>query len=204
VAEKSLEILTIGHSSQPYESFLEKLVAAGVTAVADVRSSPFSRQFPQFSRDTLRAGLRADGIEYVYLGAELGGRPAAAALYTGGIADYEKMARNENFAHGLDRVLQGATKYKLALMCSEQDPLDCHRCLLVGRALAKRGVTVRHILPDNATITQEEIESELFKKSKLTADDLFEPPESRLAAAYRQRAKKVAYEEAAEAPLAVA
>jgi len=203
VAEKSLEILTIGHSSQPYESFLEKLVAAGVTAVADVRSSPFSRQFPQFSRDTLRADLRADGIEYVYLGAELGGRPAAPDLYTAGVADYEKMAQTKNFTRGLDRVVQGAEKFKLALMCSEQDPLDCHRCLLVGRALAERGVAVRHILPDNATITQDEIEAELFKKSKLTADDLFEPRESRLAAAYRQRAMRVAYEES-ETPLAVA
>jgi len=203
VAEKSLEILTIGHSSQPYESFLEKLVGAGVTAVADVRSSPFSRQCPQFSRDTLRAELRADGIEYVFLGAELGGRPAAPDLYTNGIADYEKMARSNNFARGLDRVAQGAAKFKLALMCSEQDPLDCHRCLLVGRALAARGVAVRHILPDNATITQDEIETELFKKSNLTADDLFEPRESRLAAAYRQRAMRVAYEEA-ETPLAIA
>jgi len=204
VAEKSLEILTIGHSSQPYESFLEKLVAAGVTAVADVRSSPFSRQFPQFSRDTLRADLRADGIEYVYLGAELGGRPAAPDLYTAGVADYEKMAQTKNFTRGLDRAVQGAAKFKLALMCSEQDPLDCHRCLLVGRALAARGVAVRHILPDNATVTQDEIEAELFKKSKLTADDLFEPRESRLAAAYRQRAIRVAYEEAADTPLAVA
>jgi uncharacterized protein (DUF488 family) len=204
VAENSLEILTIGHSSQPYESFLEKLVGAGVTAIADVRTSPFSRQFPQFSRDTLRASLRADGIEYVYLGAELGGRPAAPDSYTRGIADYEKMARSEFFRRGLDRALQGAAKFKLALMCSEQDPLDCHRCLLVGRALAERGVAVRHILPDGATATQEDVEAELFKLSRLTADDLFEPRESRLAAAYRQRAIKVAYEEAAETPLAVA
>jgi uncharacterized protein (DUF488 family) len=114
------------------------------------------------------------------------------------------MARSEFFLRGLDRAIQGAAKFKLALMCSEQDPLDCHRCLLVGRALAARGVAVRHILPDNTTATQQDIESELFKLSKLTADDLFEPPETRLAAAYRQRAKKVAYEEAAETPLAVA
>ncbi len=204
MAEKTLEILTIGHSSQPYESFLEKLAGAGVTAVADVRTSPFSRQFPQFSRDALRADLRADGIEYVYLGTELGGRPASADLYTGGVADYEKMARTKSFARGLDRVVEGARKFKLALMCSEQDPLDCHRCLLVGRALAARGVSVRHILPDNATATQEEIEARLFALSRLTSDDLFEPPAQRLAAAYRQRAMRVAYEEAAETPLAVA
>ena len=108
-------------------------------AVADVRSSPYSRHSPHFSRDELRAELRSEGISYVFLGNELGGRPKDRRFYCEGVADYEKMAQTPEFKTGLDRVIEGARKYRIALMCSEHDPLDCHRCLLVGRALAQRG-----------------------------------------------------------------
>jgi uncharacterized protein (DUF488 family) len=188
-------IFTIGHSTHNYERFLELIRNAGVTAVADVRTAPFSRHFPQFSRDALQTELRMDGIAYSFLGKELGGRPTGSQYYCDGVADYERMARSPDFARGLQRVLDGARKYRIALMCSEHDPLDCHRCLLVGRALAARGAAVKHILADGAIADHREIEERLLKSEGRHGDDLFLSPEERLAEAYRKRARKVAYAE---------
>lgn len=190
-----LIVYTIGHSTHAYERFRALLQQVGVTTVADVRTSPFSRHSAQFNRDTLRKELRQDGISYVFLGKELGGRPAGRHLYRDGVADYEKMATAAAFLEGLDRVVEGAGKHCVALMCSEHNPLDCHRCLLVGRALAKRGITVKHVLSDGGIATQGDIEEHLLEMSGRSADDLFAEREERVAAAYRERARKVAFAE---------
>jgi len=193
--ENELEVWTIGHSTQSYESFLERLRGVQITAIADVRSSPYSRHLPHFNRDILRDELRADHIAYVFMGEELGGRPKGKQFYCDGVADYEKMARADAFASGLNRVIEGARKYKIALMCSEQHPLDCHRCLLVGRALAQQRVNVRHILSDGGVIRHKEIEEQLLDMTGKTGDDFFESHDNRLATAYRRRSMKVAYSE---------
>src|SRR5688500_18502351 len=114
----------------------------GVTAVADVRTAPFSRHYPHFNKEQLREELRLDRIAYVFLGRQLGGRPSNRTFYSDSIVDYEKMATAEPFKKGLDRVIEGAKQYRIALVCSEHNPLDCHRCLLVGRGLSERGVRV--------------------------------------------------------------
>jgi uncharacterized protein (DUF488 family) len=191
---EATEVLTVGHSTLPYERFLSLLRGAGVTAVADVRSAPYSRQFPHFSRDELCERLRSDGISYVFLGKELGGRPSEEKFYSEGVADYEKMAQAPEFNKGQDRVIEGAKKHRIALMCSERDPLDCHRCLLVGRALARRGVRVGHILSDGSVVRHEQIEDRLLELAGRT-DDLFATRSELLAAAYRERARKVAFVE---------
>ena len=187
------EVLTVGHSSLAYGTFLSSLRAAGVTAVADVRSVPFSRRFPWFCRPALQAALRADGVAYSFLGAELGGRPAEPAHYRDGVADYEAMAAVPAFASGLDRVMAGAARYRVALLCSEKHPTDCHRCLLVGRALKVRSAGVIHILCEGVTATQDEVEEGLLREAGLERDDMFAPRDARLAVAYRKRASKVAY-----------
>jgi uncharacterized protein (DUF488 family) len=87
------------------------------------------------------------------------------------MADYEKMAQASEFGNGLDRIIEGAKKYRVALMCSERDPLDCHRCLLVGRALAQRGVRVNHILDDGNVVSHAEIEDKLLELSGRSTDD---------------------------------
>jgi uncharacterized protein (DUF488 family) len=195
VAETTVEVLTIGHSTLPYERFLELLRRYSVTAVADVRTAPYSRHAPQFNKDTLWNGLRHEGIAYVFLGQELGGRPKDRQLFCDGVADYEKMALATDFAEGLDRVVDGAKKYRIAMMCSEQDPLDCHRCLLVGRALHEHGIAVRHILGDGSVVDQAVVEERLMELSRRTDADLFASRDQRLAEAYRERASKVAYAE---------
>jgi len=194
-ARVTREVLTIGHSTLSYEAFLKLLRQAGVTAVADVRSAPYSRHHPHFNRETLRNELKADGVEYSFLGEELGGRPKDRRLFCDGVADYERMAREPSFAKGLDRVIEGAKRFRIALMCSEHDPLDCHRCLLVGRALKERGLHVEHVLPSGRMKSQAVVEEELIAMAgqDRTQADLFASAEDRLAAAYRQRARKVAY-----------
>jgi hypothetical protein len=137
--------------------------------------------------------LRRSGISYAYLGKELGGRPGASCCYCDGIADYEKIAQTAEFKKGLERVIEGTRKFKIALMCSEQDPLDCHRCLLVGRALAERGVVVGHIQRDGAVTTQPQIEERLLELCGRSTDDLFASRDQRLLAAYRERGRKIAF-----------
>jgi len=193
---EKLSVLTIGHSTHTYYRFLELLRSAGVTAVADVRSAPYSRHRPQFNADNLKLELQADGVAYSFLGRELGGRPAEKRLYQEGVADYNKMAVQPNFTHGLTRVLDGARKFRIALMCSEQDPLDCHRCLLVGRALCKHDANVSHILSTGNLISQVEIEEQLLRMAKRQDGDLFMTRDERLATAYFERGRKVAFAEA--------
>ena len=188
-------VWTVGHSIHSYERFLTLLRSAGISAIADVRTSPYSRHFQHFNKDTLKDELRMDGIAYSFLGKELGGRPTGSQYYCEGIADYERMAEAPEFKHGIQRVLEGAKKYRIALMCSEHDPLDCHRCLLVGRALADRGIAVKHIKSDGAIADHHEIEQRLLKSEGQSGDDLFLSPEEKLADAYRKRARKVAYNE---------
>jgi len=188
-------ILSIGHSTLAYDQFLARLTQAGATAVADVRTTPFSRHFPQFNRDVLKTALTNDGIAYVFLGDELGGRPSEAESYTDGVADYEKMARSPSFQRGLDRLKQGARTHRIAMMCSERNPLDCHRCLLVGRALKQAGVAVEHIVDEGERPTQDDIEARLMAMANKFNTDMFAGEAQLLSDAYRDRARRVAYAE---------
>jgi uncharacterized protein (DUF488 family) len=117
--------------------------------VADVRSAPYSRYAEQFNQRELRAAIVEAGLQYVFFGRELGGRPADESLYdAAGHVDYRRVSRTEPFRAGIERVRRGAARYRVALMCSEEDPTDCHRRLLVGRVLRQEGVEVLHIRGD--------------------------------------------------------
>ena len=142
-------VLTVGHSSHEPAEFLRLLQTHNVTAVADVRSAPYSRYAQAFNREPLAQYLKNNGIAYVFLGAELGGRIDDPSCYDDkGRLQYREVAKKAVFEDGIERVIDGASRYRIALMCTEQDPLDCHRTLLVARALDERRVAVRHILQD--------------------------------------------------------
>ncbi len=173
------DVLTVGHSNQSYEAFARLLKGAGVGAVADVRTQPYSRRHPQFGREKLRDALKEDAIAYAHLGDALGGRPRGS----GGAPDYEALAAAPEFAAGLDRLLEGAARFRVAAMCAERDPRDCHRCLLVSRALARRAVSVGHILGDGTLLAHADLEAEFLAAAGEAT--LFETPEDRLARAYR-------------------
>ena len=132
-------------------------------------------------------------MDYLSFGDELGGRPRDPSLYCDGVADYEVMARWPSFRAGLDRLLANAGQRRLCLMCSERDPLDCHRCLLVARALAARGVTVGHILHDGGIESHTAAERRLLEAAGVDSDLFATGQDERLAAAYRRRVRAVAY-----------
>jgi uncharacterized protein (DUF488 family) len=187
-------LFTIGHSRHSLERFIELLKAAGVTGVADVRSAPMSRFSPHFNKQRLSASLAARDIDYLFLGEQLGGRPERAAMYSDGVADYEKMAASSEFRAGLAQLRAAAEAHRIAVMCAEADPLDCHRCLLVGRVLAAAGDDVRHILASGDVVAHAEVEDRLLALENLADRDLLDAARAdRLAQAYRARNRKAAY-----------
>jgi uncharacterized protein (DUF488 family) len=155
---------------------------------------------PHFNREALSHALSNEGIGYAFLGNELGGRPTKRNLYSDGVADYEKMASSEPFKNGLELVVREAKKHRIAVMCSQHDPLDCHRCLLVARALAERGMAVGHMLSDGTVAAHAEIGDKLLEASGRSEDDLFATRAERLTMAYRERAQKVAFVQAQASP----
>ena len=158
-------LFSIGHSNHPIEHFVSLLQGAGVTLLADVRSYPKSRYAPQFNREALRPALAESGIQYAFLGVLLGGRPAEAELYDAdGRADYEKIRATDRFRRGLDRLLEGASGHVVALMCGEEDPLDCHRGLMITPALADLGRSPFHLRKEGVLESTEEMEARLFER----------------------------------------
>ena len=149
-------VLTIGHSTHPLEDFIDLLRRHRVTALADVRSTPYSRYNPQFNQLVLKRRLKGESIAYVFLGAELGGRSDNPTFYRDGHINYDRLGRTDAFQYGLGRVTRGAADYRIALMCAEKEPLHCHRSLLVAPALVARGVKVAHILADGTLESHED------------------------------------------------
>ena len=189
------DLFSIGHSNNPIDRFIALLGEAGVNAVVDVRSTPYSRFCPWFSRNNLEAHLKSVGIAYLGYGEVLGGRPGDASLYCDGVADYEAMARTPAFQSGLDRLQNDMAQHRISLMWAEREPLDCHRCLLVARALAARGVAIGHILHDGAIEPHAVTEQRLMQWAESAAEpDLFVTGQNgRLAAAYQRRSRAVGY-----------
>jgi uncharacterized protein (DUF488 family) len=189
----NFDLLSIGHSNIPAARFIAMLRGAGAQAVADVRSVPVSRFCPWFSAKNLAPLLARGGIDYLAYGDALGGRPRDAKLYRDGIADYEAMAQQPKFEAALARLAADAGQRCICLMCSEREPLECHRCLLVARALAERNLTVGHILFNGIVEPHTATEHRLLALDG-GGDDLFAPGQhERLTAAYRRRARAVGY-----------
>jgi len=189
----AFDLFSIGHSNIPADRFIALLGDAGADAVADVRSSPYSRFFPWFSRKNLQARLAQEGMTYMPYGDALGGRPRDVSLYRNGIADYAAMALTPEFQAGLERLQNDASHCRICLMCAEREPLDCHRCLLVARALAGRGAAVGHILHDGTIEPHAATEARLLALAGEGAGLFATGQNERLAAAYRRRAGAVAY-----------
>lgn len=139
-------VYTIGYSGRSLAELLGLLGEHAITAVADVRSQPYSKFSVEFNQDPLRRALADAGISYVFLGAELGARTSDEGCYVEGKVQYDRLARTAPFCAGLDRVDKGRSNHTITMLCAESDPLMCHRCILVSRHLAGRGISVRHIL----------------------------------------------------------
>lgn len=168
----NLECFTIGHSNHEAIHFIELLKIHKINCLADVRSSPFSKFTPQFNKENLDADLKKEGILYVYLGNKLGGRYLdPALLYSNGVVNYNKVMEQEDFCAGINNVIGNIKKgLRIALMCAEKNPLDCHRFLLVARALSHKGVRIKHILESGEAVSNEDLEKQLLQKYKSEFD----------------------------------
>ena len=186
------EIYTIGHSNHEIDTFLSLLRLQQITAIADVRSHPVSRRFPQFDKKALQARLMAAGIRYVFLGDGFGARPRDPACYTNGRTDFDKVRLAPSFAEALMRLRSGTQAFRVCLMCAERDPADCHRTWLVAQTLHEAGVTVTHLLADGAM----EAHAALLRRVAGTdgcSGSLFGDEAEVLRATARREAARVAY-----------
>lgn len=191
----SNKLFTIGHSNHEIDRFLDLLQMHQVQAVADVRSHPYSRFATQFSMDNLKESLLSRSIRYVFLGGELGARSSNPECYLKGKVQYDRLAMEPEFKEGIERVAAGLGKYSIALMCAEKDPVDCHRSLLVARALHAVGLDVSHIHADGSLESQVDLEGRLLEICKLPPGDMFRSKDEFINDAYSMRGEQVAYQD---------
>ena len=170
-------LLTLGHSNQEMSDFLGTLLRHEIKAVCDVRSRPGSFRFPQFNREPLEAQLTAAKIRYEFCGEQLGGRPLDPQFYlANGLVDYSKRRRAPTFIEAVDKAIALARERKTAILCAEEDPLHCHRFLLICPALVARGVAPVHLRRGGAAETQRDAEDRLLQLhgfADVTSDSLF-------------------------------
>jgi uncharacterized protein (DUF488 family) len=191
---KKPTIFTIGHSNHALEDFLALLNRHNIKAVVDVRSQPYGR-LEHFNREYLFTELKAAGIEYIFLGRELGARREERECYEVGLAVYEKIATLPAFQEGLARLRQLALTSSPAVMCAEKEPLDCHRAILICRCLRNSGLRIAHILADGNLEDHACAEKRLVKKMGIERT-LFEPhltEEEIIRRAYDERGQEIAF-----------
>ena len=190
-------LFTVGHSNHSLERFLELLSQHEISAIADVRSMPYSRYCPHFNPPLLKPALVNAGIAYVFLGKELGARPDDQDCYVNGRVSYERLAAQREFHEGLERVVQGLSRFRLALMCTEKDPIDCHRMILICPQLRSREIAIQHILADASLETNEAAERRLCDKLNLRPN-LFESEADIIERAYTMQGERIAFKQASD------
>jgi uncharacterized protein (DUF488 family) len=196
-------LFSIGHSNHEFAKLVQLLQAAEISAVADVRSSPFSQRYPQFNRPELEAGLNSVEIAYAFLGDLLGGRPRQPSLYDeDGRVNYERVRATDFFRAGLDRLVRGTDDFRVVMLCAEEDPLDCHRGLMIAPALAEMQILPDHIRGNGSCESMAEMEARLLAETRVGAgilDGLFasmvtgEDRQRFLAEAYRMMSRRKAF-----------
>ncbi len=190
------EIFTIGYGNRTMTDFVGLLIRYGIEVVCDVRSSPYSKHYPDFSRQPLQETLKASNVKYLFLGMELGARPKDQNLYCNGKASYEAMAQSPQFKSALQRVKAGSETHRIALLCAEKEPLDCHRAILIAPRLSSDGVLVRHINSQGEIESQASLEKRLLKRYGLEQVSLFNDRSASqiLNDAYKRRGEDLAYD----------
>jgi len=186
-------IHTIGYASHTIESFVATLEKFNITAIADVRSQPYSKFKPEFNRENLKKALINNSIDYVFLGDNIGARIKATECYKNGQADYELISKHPLFQEGIDRLLKGMGKFSIALMCAEKDPINCHRTILICKHLKKHKIKIYHIIDANTSEDHTKTEFRLMKLFHLEQPDLFMKDSERLEEAYSRQENKIAY-----------
>jgi len=193
-------LFTIGHSSHPPDYFLELLKFYEITCLIDVRSVAASAYNPQFNKEPLSAFLNKNGIKYLHFPKEFGARHTDPELLDiNGKVDFEKVRNSDLFKDGIQRLIQGFEKgFKISLMCSEAEPLDCHRFSMISLALAQHGFEINHILRDKTLASNAQLEKALLKKfyKKLPVPTFFDPDitiQDQIKTAYRLKNQEIAF-----------
>jgi uncharacterized protein (DUF488 family) len=186
-------VYTIGHSTHPLEMFVDLLKQHGVGLLADVRSVPFSRWQPQYNQNALAPCLSQHGIDYLFLGKELGARSEDRSCYRGGRVQYDLLSRTKLFRAGIERVKVEAANNRIALMCAEKEPLECHRTLLIGRSLDKERIPVVHIHADARLESYDDSMARLLRLRKLEAETLFQSAAEMIDQACQEQEDLIAY-----------
>ena len=186
-------LYTIGHSRHSIEHFVNLLRQASVSLVFDVRSIPYSRRNPQYNQKVLAGRLRNEGIDYIFSGKELGAKSPSPDCYVDGKVQYDLLAARPEFTAGLDRVIDRAEEAKPALLCAEEDPLTCHRTILICRHLRDRVDAIFHIRGDGSMETNEVFEQRLVKATGLKEPDLFDSEATLIERAYELRGQRISY-----------
>ena len=193
-ADEFNPLFTIGYSELKVSSFVALLKRYMVETVADVRSSPYSKFYPDFNFEGLKQTLKTHGIKYAFLGKELGARRSEEECYVNGKVSYDLVFKTEAFQSGLQRLINGAGRMRVALLCAEKDPLDCHRAILICRYLRNAIGPINHILNDGRIETHYESERRLLRQlNNLDNLELFKNEKEVLDDAYRRQAERIAF-----------
>jgi uncharacterized protein (DUF488 family) len=170
-------LFTIGHSNTELPDFLGVLIRHEITVVCDVRSRPGSFRYPQFNREALTARLSSAKVRYEFFGERLGGRPLEPQFYLpNGLVDYVSRRRSRDFLEAVDRMLAISRQQNVAMMCAEEDPLHCHRFMLICPAVVQRGGVPRHLRRGGMLETHRDAEDRLLQLhsfADVTSDSLF-------------------------------
>lgn len=170
----TIPIYTIGYGNRSIEEFVELLQRYDMQFLVDIRSQPYSRYNPDFSKDALERRLKQASIRYIFMGDTLGGRPRDdTAYFEDGRVDYEKLAEKDFYQKGISYLHTAWNKQlRIVLMCSEAKPQACHRSKLIGKTLRKQNIEVAHIDETAAIKTQEQVDLLLTDGQLSLFDDM--------------------------------
>lgn len=181
-----MEIFAIGHSNYPYDKLIEMIKKYGIDCVVDIRETPYSKYNTQYNREVLRENLKSRGFTYVYMGHEFGAKRQTKESYNDeGYADFEKVIKEELFLKGIERITKDLQMgYKIVLLGAMQEPIRCHRSIMLGKYLNEKGFDVKYIMHEGNIVNQDYIEEDLLNKyfsdrNQLSIDSLLGIDKSR-------------------------
>ncbi|MDU8351502.1 DUF488 domain-containing protein [Pseudomonas syringae pv. actinidiae] len=187
------KIFSIGYAGLSQEAFLALLEKHQIQCIADVRSSPYSKAFPNYNKENMPVWLKSQRIHYVYLGAELGPRSNESSHYdNNGQVQFDRLSQTPQFDKGIRRLENGAQKMNVAIMCAEKDPMTCHRSLLVAEYSKTSQLEFSHIMQDGSLETQQEMVDRAMKTYQITPD-MFTPLEECRKSAHKKLCSRYAY-----------
>ena len=165
-SKKPLTILTVGHSNMRLQEFIDLVGGQGIDILVDTRSKPYSRWVSHFGRESLRDAAREAPFEYRYMGDSLGGKPSDRKFYRrDGTVDYEAITREPSYVAGIEHLMRLANDRVVCLLCTEEDPIQCHRRLLIGKTLGEQGVILRHLRKQGLFEDEESVQRRYLRKN---------------------------------------